>query len=303
MKRAGWIVLAVLLLLTVGAFVWWKSPSSEPAKKAAVQRLTPKVSVASVNITDIDDNQIKLNSKVQLSNPLPADLNISRLNYELFIDSIRVMQDAYSKPITVRSEDSAVIEMPMVLEAKPMARVLRYFEESKQDSADYTVKASFDVDVPVAGQRNFTMDVTKRLPAVRLPKVKVQDIDLNALQLKKEGVDMVVSVTNPNVFPMKLKDGTFSFTMEDDLKLEGALENMINIPARGSQSITMHARVTDGSMLKAGWKMLMHKKDTRFTYNFRSTLVSENPMLQNSTMATSVQGTLAELADAVKKIK
>jgi LEA14-like dessication related protein len=302
-SRAWWIIAAVLLLIPIGIFIWWQSSSSAPVKKEAAQRLTPKVSLASMNISDIDDERIKLNSTIQLSNPLPVDLHIKELRYELFIDSIRVMQDAYGKPITIHSSDSTTIQMPMELLTKPMARVLRHFEATKADSADYTMKATFDVDVPVAGKRNFSMDVSKRLPAVRLPKVKVRDVDLNALQLKKKGVDMVVTVTNPNTFPIKLKDGRFSFAMEDDLKMQGTLEKVINIPAGGSEDVTMHANVTDGSMLKAGWKMLTDKKDTRFTYNFRCKLLTESGLLRNSTMATSVQGTLAELANAVKKAK
>jgi LEA14-like dessication related protein len=147
------------------------------------------------------------------------------------------------------------------------------------------------------------MDVTKRLPAVRLLKVKVQDVDLNALQLKKKGVDMTVQVTNPNAFPIKMKDGRFSFTMEDDLKLQGTLEKIINIPAHSTEAVSMHANVMDGNMLKAGWKMLTDKKDTRFTYNFRCKLMAEGGLLNNSTMATSMQGTLAELVNLAKKVK
>src|SRR5215217_14897 len=130
-SRVGWIILAALVFIPAAVFIWWKS-SSTPVKKAAVQRLSPKINIASVNIEDIDDDRIKLNSKVQLSNPLPVDLHINSLHYELFIDSMRVMQDAYGKPITVRSSDSATIQMPMQLLAKPMARVLKYFDETKR---------------------------------------------------------------------------------------------------------------------------------------------------------------------------
>jgi LEA14-like dessication related protein len=193
--------------------------------------------------------------------------------------------------------------MPMELLAKPMARVLQYFDKHKIDSADYTMKATVVMDVPVSGNRSFDMDFTKRLPAVRLPKVKVQDVDLHALRLKKKGADIVVRVNNPNVFPLKLKDSKFSFAVEDDLKMNGSLEKIINIPPKGSQDVSMHAQVMDGSMLKAGWKWLTDKEDTRFTYNFKCKVMSEGAMLHNSTMATTMQGTLGELARAAKEIK
>lgn len=304
MRHRGGLIFLGLLLLAGGAFfIWWKSGASVPQKREAAQQLMPKMSMASVNISDIDDERIKLTSKVKLSNPLPVDLHTKNLNYELYIDSVLVMKEAYNKPIFIKSSDSTIIQLPMELMAKPMAKVLKYFEDKKIDSADYTMKASFTVDVPVAGNRNFDMDITKRLPAVRLPKVKVKDVDLNALRLKKKGVDVVAQVTNPNLFPLKLKDGAFTFAVEDDMEMNGTLEKVINIPARGTQDVSMHAKVTEGKMLKVGWKLLTDKDDTKFTYNFRCKLASDNGLLQNSAMATSMQGTLGELVNVVKKVK
>jgi LEA14-like dessication related protein len=304
MQSRKWlIIIAIFLIAGLGVWWWWRSSSAAPAKKELAKRLTPAISVASVNISDIDAERIKLKSKVTLSNPLPVDINTNKLSYEIFIDSVRVIQDVYNKPISIRSSDSAVIELPMELLAKPMARVLKYFDDEKVDSADYTMKARFTVDVPIGGERDFTMNLTKRLPALRVPKIKVKDVDLNALRLKKEGVDMVVQVTNPNAFPIKMKDGAFSFTVEDDMKMEGVLEKMVDIPAHGNEDVSIHAAVKDGSVLKTGWKMLTDKKDTRFTYTFRYKLMSENGMLNNSNMVTNMQGTLDELLSAVKQMK
>ncbi|NIJ55485.1 hypothetical protein [Dyadobacter arcticus] len=49
------------------------------------------------------------------------------------------------------------------------------------------MKASFEVDVPVAGERKFTMDISRRLPASRIPRMKVKQIDLTLA----ESVDWV----------------------------------------------------------------------------------------------------------------
>ncbi len=304
MKWRNWgIGLLVLALLGVGAVIWWRSGSSAPAKQKAVEQLAPKISVASVAITDMDDEKVKLTSKVQLSNPLPLDLRINRVNYAVFIDSLLVLQDAYSQPITIRSSDSTTIAMPMELLAKPMARMLKYFEDNKVDSADYTVKATVLLDVPVAGNRSFSLDISKRLPAVYLPKVKVTDVDLNALRLKKEGVDITVQISNPNAFALKLKDGTFNFQVEDDLEVEGALEQVVNLPARGTEAVSMKAVIKEGRLLKVGWKLLANKNETPFTFNFQCKILSEVSFLNNTTMASSVQGTLGELAAAMKKAK
>lgn len=46
---------------------------------------------------------------------------------------------------------------------------------------------------------------------------------------------------------------------------------------------------------------VIRKKDTPFKMNFTYKLMSENRILNNSKMATNMQGTLDELTDVVKR--
>lgn len=302
-KRALIIVVLVLIIIAVAGLLWWRSPSSSDTKKSVADRLLPEVSMASVNITGISENRISLNSKVKIKNPLPVDLHADGLKYEIYIDSIRVLQDDYKKPLSIRSKDSSVIELPMELLAEPMARVLTYFDRQKTDSADYTVKTNFTVDVPIAGNRNINLQFSKRLPALRMPKLKVKNLDLNVLKMKKEGVNMVMQVTNPNVFPIKVKDGAFTFNIEDDMEMEGKLEKIISIPAHSSQDISMHADIKEGKVLKVGLKMLTSKNETPYHFKFTGRLLSDNKVLNNSPITTTMKGTLNDLIQAAKAIK
>ena len=304
MRKRVLIVMAVIFVLIAAAgWFWWRSPSAAVTKKSVASRVMPEVSVASLNITDISEDRISLNSKIKIKNPLPVDLHADGLKYEIYIDSIKVLQDAYRKPLSIRSNDSSVIELPLELLAAPMARVLTYFDRQKADSADYTVKTNFTVDMPVAGNRNIDLKFSKRLPAVRLLKIKVKDLDLNMLKLKKEGVNMVMQVTNPNVFPVKMKDGAFTFSIEDDMEMKGKLEKIVNIPARGSQNVSMHADLKEGKVFKVGLKMLTSKNKTPYHFKFTGRLVSDNKLLNNSAIATTMKGTLNDLLQAAKDIK
>jgi LEA14-like dessication related protein len=214
-----------------------------------------------------------------------------------------VIQDSYKHPINIKSKGQAQIEMPMEILTKPMAAVLKYFDDKKIDSANYSIKARFMMKVPIAGEKDFAMNFSKKLPAVRLPKVKVKDVDLNGLRLKKKGVDMVVEVSNPNKFPLKMKDGNFSFTLDNGLVMAGTMEEIVNIPQMGTGDISMNAKVTEGKVLKAGWDVLTDKKNTHYTMNFNCKMISENKALSDSKMNTNMQGTVAELIDDVKQLK
>lgn len=302
MRNGKWLwILVVLLVLVAGGIWWWKSPSSDKVKDRAADKVMPSIGVASASITDIDAERIKLISKITLHNPLPVDIKTRHLNYIVYIDSVKVIEDTYEKDINIRSSDSSTITVPMEIMAKPMARVLKYFDDKKIDSADYSIRASFDVDVPIAGERNFNMKFSRRLPALRIPKVEVKHVDLNALSLKSKGMEMEVAVFNPNLFPLKISNGKFAFSIEDAMEMNGALEKVIDIPAKGSQNVSVHARMTDGSVLKSGWKLLTDKKGTGFSCKFSGDVDSKNEMLSRSKMVTKITGTLDELMNAAAK--
>ena len=304
MRINKWMIILLVILVVAGVGIWWlKSPASDKIKEKTADKLMPSIGVTSTNISDIDAERIKMVSKITINNPLPVDINTKRLDYEIFIDSVSVIEDSYEKPIRIGSSDSSTITLPMEILAKPMARILKYFDDQKIDSAVYSMKASFEVDVPIAGDRKFSMHIDKKLPALRIPKIEVKQVDLNALALKSKGMDIEVLVSNPNLFPLKLSNGKFQFSIEDALKMNGALEKVINIPAKGSQNISVHAQVVDGNMLKSGWKILTDKKGTMFTSRFTGELNSKNQMLENSKMAMTITGSLDELISAVKKVK
>jgi LEA14-like dessication related protein len=301
MRGKKWlIVLVVLVLLVAGVWFWWKAPSS--SLKGEAQKLKPEISVASMNITDIDEDKISAISTIILKNNLPIEVKTNRLDYVIYVDSAKVIEDSYSKPITIRSSDTTAIKLPMEIYQRRLVSTFKKLESKGVDSADYSMRATFQVDVPIAGERNFTMNLSKRLPAYRMLKVKMGNIDIGKVGLKESSIDMTVNVTNPNVFPIKMKDGKYKFSLDDDANImEGVMEKMVNIPAHGTEAIAMHVDMKTMKIPKLGWKMLFDKKDTHFKLKFTSELVSENGLLNNSKMVTNMQGTLKELADAVSK--
>ena len=300
MRNKKWLIVAIILLAIAGFGIWWwQSTLSDSTKENAIDRLTPEMKVATLNVRDIDSERIKAVSRIILKNPFPIEINTNRLSYEIYIDSTKVIEDAYDKPIRIASSDSAIIEMPMEIMADPLARVLKYFNDNKVDSADYFINATFQVDVPIAGEREFSMNVSERLPAFRLLKIQIESVDLNVLNFDKEGIDMVVQVINPNVFPLGYKNINFSFNIEKGFTMKGVLEKTVDIPANGTQNISMHAEITEGNIPKAGWQFLTDKKDTRFQYVFNSTIISQSEILDNSSMTMSVEGTLDEIVNVL----
>lgn len=300
--RKSLIVIIILILLIGGGLWWWNSRSTSGKKQgtAAVEKLTPKVTVVNVSITHLDAEKIKGICTINVENPLPVALNIKGLDYEVLIDSQRVIKDTYSKPISVQSSGHSSVQIPMEIQAKPLARLLKYFDDKHIDSANYILKTTVRVDVPIAGQKSFAFNMDKKLPAIRLLKIKPGKIDVDKLGFKNTSISMVVHVSNPSLLPIKLKDGKYDVTIAKDVRMDGVMEKIVNIPAKGSQDVTVTLNMKTGKAGKLAWKMLFDKKDTPFKIDFSCKLMSDNAVLKNSKMAFTVKGTLDQLKDVAK---
>jgi LEA14-like dessication related protein len=303
MRSNKWpIVIVLVLLIGAATFWWWKSPASEKVKEETASKILPSIGMAAVHITDIDAEKIKLLGEITLYNPLPVDMETEKLNYTIYIDSVKVIEDAYEKTIQIRSSDSSTLILPIQILATPLTQVIKYINTNDIDSAHFTIDASFMVKVPIAGTRAFNVNVTKKLPTLRIPKIKVKDINLNAFKLKSNGMDIELEVFNPNLYPIKMNNGKFEFIIEDAMHMGGVLEKHINIPGKESKLISMHAEFMEGKMLKTGWKILLDKKDTQFTCKFTGKLDSENKLLRESNISALITGTLDEIVNAAKKL-
>lgn len=298
MKKGKWIFLAAVVILAGIGIWWWQSSSSEGQGGGIVEDLVPEMEVISTKVSNITGDSINATSEIQLKNPFPVELSTQRIDYEIFIDSIKVIEDAYDKPVKIASSDSTVIKIPVVILADPMEKVFHYFEKHQVDSAQYTLNINFQVDVPIAGETDFSLGIDKTLPAFRLIEVELENMDLNILS-GDEGVDVIVNITNPNLFPMSMQDATFYFILGDELEISGELQDYINLPAGGTAEVKIDAREERGSLTQTALSYLFDQEGTGFSYYFRFLMDSENAMLNDTEMELKVVGTLADISEVL----
>lgn len=299
MKRSHWILL--ILLVLIGATIWWcKSPRTEESRQKAADKIIPGIHVTSVTINEISNESVKMDTRILLDNPLLVNINTTRIRYKVLIDSLQVLENVYNEPLSIQSGDTSVIELPVVLQQDALMSVLKYFKDNEIDSADYSVHAVIEVDVPIAGEREIKIDFSRRLPAMKIPEAKLEDLDLNLLRMRKKGIDVVLSVHNPNLFDIHMVDGQFNFYLEDYFALRGLPEPEILLPAGKTTEVALNANFLESKLAKTAWEVLTGK-DAPFSVHFKGILRSENKMLDQSKVNMIVNGRLDELRELVKK--
>jgi LEA14-like dessication related protein len=297
MKRGWLIALGLLLLGFVGAYIWYNRLKTNSFAEGGPNddTLKPRLEMSTLTITSIDDDAVKMTVKMLIDNPLPVGFKANNLRYTVFMAKTPVVEETYAKPIAVESGDSTFITLPMTVKLQQLNTVLKTLDRKDIDSTTYGVRAAFDLDVPILGERTFTQTFEKRLPTYYVPKVTISDLDFGKMGLKRTDVAAKVSIGNRNKFPFKFTDTHYTVSIDGKEIADGHQPEAVNIRAQATTPVVFPVTMKPGQTLGLLPKMLFDKKDTPFLITLRTKLVSDDKSLKNSQMNITIRGKLADM--------
>lgn len=306
MRKTGWIIaLGLLLIGGIVAYLWYDRVrrTAETETGANDNTLQPRLELSRFDISDVGAESVKLNAYILIDNPLPVAFRANSLSYTVSIDSTTVVRSRYAKPISLEATDSTTLMLPMTIPLKKLGAVLKRLEQSGQDSTDYAVRATVNLDVPLLGQKTLTLAHSRRMPTVYLPGIKVNDIDLGKLSLKQTDLAANVSIRNPNVFPLTITDTRYTISIDNELIAEGSQPEPILIKKQATMPVVFPVTIKPGRLAGLTGKMLFNKKDTPMKITFRCSILDkrDNPSFKNSKLALNITGTMDEFVKRVKK--
>lgn len=302
MKKGWLIALGLLLIGFIGAYIWYQRQQKRAADEPHGTVLVPRLELASFLITDIDDDQLMMSMKILIDNPLPVGFKAKRVDYEVYIDTALVMKDSYRKTVELEAGDSTLVTLPVKLLYKRFMNILEQLGQQNADSTVYTIRSTFDLDVPVLGQRSFSVKTEKKLPTLYLPTIKVTAIDFGKISFKQTDLAAKVEIGNRNKFPLNFKDTHYIVSIDGDVVAEGSQPEPILIKAQAVTPVVFPVTLKPGKFDNVALKALFDKKNTNYLIEFRSKLISPdgNSALDDSRIVNRIKGTLADLKELKK---
>lgn len=306
--KKGWTIALVLLLIgCAGAYIWYSRLKTNAAAEGGAHdnTLKPRLEMSNLEITNIDDDKIDMNVRMLIDNPLPVGFKAKRLNYTVLMANTPIVEDSYEKAIEVESGDSTYVTLPMKVLLKQLSTVLKTLDKKDVDSTTYTVRSTFDLDVPILGDRTFKQTITKRLPTYYVPEIKIEDIDFGKVGLKSTEVATKVSVLNKNKFPYNFTDTHYSIIIDGKEIAQGDQEEPILIKAQATTPVVFPVTMKPGQVLGLLPEALFEKETTPYLVKFRCKIIDKDnsAAFSNSKLNTQIKGTLADFKNLASQAK
>jgi LEA14-like dessication related protein len=300
MKKGWLIALGLLLLGGTGAYVWYNRLITNAKSEGGPNdgTLRPRLEMSSVSIANVTDEQIDLSIKLLIDNPLPVTFKAKNLRYTVFMARVPLIEETYAKPIEIKPGDSTLVTLPMQLRGKKLIDLLKKLDRKNIDTTTYGIRAAFDLDVPILGQRTFTHTIEERGPTYYLPQIKIKNLDFGKLGLKRTDVAATVLFTNRNQFSYSITDTRYTVVIDGKEIADGHQPEPIVIKKDATTPIVFPVTVKAGQSLGLLPKVLFDKKDTPVLVTFRCTIPdreNNNMSFKDSKLNLTLRSTLAEL--------
>jgi len=299
MKKKIILILVILFIAIIASFFIWLSWGYVRDKDPNKTFLLPRLELSQLNITSLTAEKTEMTVKVLIKNQIPLSFTADSLQYRIFINDREVMKDHYKKSITLKSNQTSRISLPITILNHDLISALKTNERENNDSVEYHFRVSFYTDILV--KKQFDVDIKKFLPLVHISEVKSGHIEISSLNFSGAVFKLIVSIKNKNVFSLKSKNIAYELSIEDNKLIKGIIPGLTDIHAKSVTELTIPVTISYKEMSKTLFELLKKGNNVSYKLHLTFKIESKNNMLKNSKIMLESEGSVKSLMKALKK--
>ena len=197
----------------------------------------PEVSFDKAEISAISFQDITLDFSFIVDNPNSVGIEMAGYAYELLIEGNSLMKGDTKEPLRIEADDRSVIKLPLTLTYKDLYNM---FSDIKgKDQIAYKITNVFTFDLPVFGKASFPVEHEGTFPAVKLPEIAIDSLNLKSLNPFKSTMELVLRVRNRNTFSLSLDSIDYDFKVNTVSWGKGMSRTTADFKENGENRITL----------------------------------------------------------------
>jgi LEA14-like dessication related protein len=199
--RAGLIV--ILAMIVAGC------PKNDKPLKDLIQ--PPTVTVRDVSISEVSRAQIRFRVNVDIANPNPVGLTLSKVEYSFELGGRPLAAGATDSKVQIKASGSTPAEVPVGLAYNELLTI--YDQNKDADYLEYKLTGKFHVTTPI-GDLPVPYAQKGKVPVVRPPQVLGVALKVKQLSFSGADVALVLQLLNPNGYGLEISKLSYTLALE-----------------------------------------------------------------------------------------
>jgi LEA14-like dessication related protein len=258
--------------------------------KKLAQNQLPKASVAKTRITGISFKGLEITFDIKIDNPNPIGINLAGFDYAIKLNNTRFLNGNLDKKATIKAKGNSLFPVPVAFTFDDLYATYQNLKNAK--AANYTLDAGIKVDIPVLGITRIPVQTKGEFPIVRLPKISLNGLKLDQLNLSGADLTLSVDIDNPNTFGFDLNKLTYDFLIAGNSWAKGTTSKLNKVAAGKKQTVAIPVKVNFLEMGRSIYNMISGSQKLDYNINGNLNLSSDYKLLGNQTIDFEKSGKL-----------
>lgn len=211
---------------------------------ANIQR--PAIEYSDMRLQSINFSEAVLLFDFAVNNPNPIGITASEYNYNFLVNDNSFLSGTQDKNVNIGANGESVLQIPVTLQ---FSELLNTFNSLLRSSAfDYDLNTEFVFDIPGLGLQRLPVNASGSLPVPKIPRFEFAGYNVNRISLSGADMELKISVTNPNRFPISLLDAEYILDVNGREWLNTSLREAVRVSADERSEIIIPVQLDAAQM-------------------------------------------------------
>ncbi len=231
----------------------------------------PDVSVTDVRVDKLSFDAITMLFDLKIVNPNPIGITLAGFDYDFSLNDNSVANGNQEQGMAIAGKAESTVQVPVSLDYEDLYETfvsLRY-----DDHVNYEMDVGLSFDLPVLGQQRLPLRKEGPFPLPKLPKIKVEALQLDRLNITGADLRLRIKCDNPNVFGFTLRGMAYDFDVADKNWLTGTSQPDLTVAAKNDNIIEVPVSLNFFEIGRSAFQLLNGHSD--LDYRFKGHLEIE----------------------------
>jgi LEA14-like dessication related protein len=200
------------------------------------------------------------------------------MDYALKINQNSLFSGNKTDPLEIAAQGSSAVQIPISLKYEDIYKAVTDLAGKKNST--YTFDGGLSFNLPVLGNVRLPVSKTGEIPLIKLPKVKVKNINLQSLSWSGASLNMDIAVIGSGGMDLLLDNLSYGLNISGKNWVNGSINNPQKLNADGESIISVPFKLDFMKMGRAAYDIVTGdaQLDYRFTGDMK--VSADHPLLK-----------------------
>jgi LEA14-like dessication related protein len=237
----------------------------------------PQVSFSNAKINGLSFDAVNLLFDIKIQNPNPVGLKMAGFGYDLLIDGTSFLKGEQNRELAISARGDSVVQIPITLGFLNLYQTYQNLRD--QDRSNYQINCNFSFNVPVLGMVTIPVSKSGDFPLLKPPKVSLDELRLENLNLSGAELNLRIEMKNPNAFSMILRRLQYEFKVNEKRWVSGDAMESVNVAEKGEGFIEIPIFISFIELGRSVYQMLSGDKNLDYQFGGKIDFTTSMPLL------------------------